>query len=108
MESCALVSSEAFVLIGHYCHFLQELDLTDNDVDDEGLKSVSRCSELSVLKLGICLNITDEGLIFIGNGCKKLIELDLYRFEMENLLLSGVVLRGGDGGGWRRVMVGGG
>ncbi|KAM0061321.1 putative leucine-rich repeat domain superfamily, F-box-like domain superfamily [Helianthus debilis subsp. tardiflorus] len=79
MESCTLVSSEAFVLIGQYCHFLQELDLTDNDVDDEGLKSVSRCSELSVLKLGICLNITDEGLIFIGNGCKKLIELDLYR-----------------------------
>ncbi|KAL8237274.1 hypothetical protein R6Q59_018355 [Mikania micrantha] len=79
MESCTLVPSEAFVLIGQYCHFLQELDLTDNDVDDEGLKSVSRCTELSVLKLGICLNITDEGLIFIGNGCKKLIELDLYR-----------------------------
>ncbi|KAK1418903.1 hypothetical protein QVD17_28054 [Tagetes erecta] len=79
MESCTLVSSDAFVLIGQYCHFLQELDLTDNDVDDEGLKSVSRCSELTVLKLGICLNITDEGLIFIGNGCQKLIELDLYR-----------------------------
>ncbi|MFS7943665.1 putative leucine-rich repeat domain superfamily [Helianthus anomalus] len=40
---------------------------------------LSRCSELSVLKLGICLNMTDEGLIFYGNGCKKLIELDLYR-----------------------------
>ncbi|KAK9054899.1 hypothetical protein SSX86_025978 [Deinandra increscens subsp. villosa] len=79
MESCALVPSEAFVLIGQYCHFLQELDLTDNDVDDEGLKSVSRCSELSVLKLGICLNITDDGLIYIGNRCQKLIELDLYR-----------------------------
>ncbi|XP_076913671.1 F-box/LRR-repeat protein 3-like [Bidens hawaiensis] len=79
MESCTLVSSEAFVLIGQYCHFLQELDLTDNDVDDEGLKSVSRCTELSVLKLGICLNITDEGLIFIGSRCHKLSELDLYR-----------------------------
>ncbi|XP_071722315.1 F-box/LRR-repeat protein 3 [Rutidosis leptorrhynchoides] len=79
MESCTLVPSEAFVLIGQYCHFLQELDITDNDVDDKGLKSISRCSELSILKLGICLNVTDEGLIVIGNGCPKLIELDLYR-----------------------------
>ncbi|KVI11293.1 Leucine-rich repeat, cysteine-containing subtype [Cynara cardunculus var. scolymus] len=79
MESCTLVPSGAFVLIGQHCRFLEELDLTDNDVDDEGLKSISRCSQLSVLKLGICLNISDEGLIFIGNGCPKLIELDLYR-----------------------------
>ncbi|KAI3781522.1 hypothetical protein L2E82_11539 [Cichorium intybus] len=79
MESCTLVSSEAFFLIGQNCHFLEELDLTDNDIDDEGLKFISKCSELSVLKLGICLNISDEGLIFIGNGCPKLRELDLYR-----------------------------
>lgn len=45
-----------------------------------GLKLISRCSQLSTLKLGICLNITDEGLIYIGNGCSKLIELDLYRY----------------------------
>lgn len=37
MESCTLVPSEAFVLIGQYCHFLEELDITDNDVDDEGM-----------------------------------------------------------------------
>lgn len=35
MESCALVPREAFVLIGH-CRFLQELDLTDDEIDDEG------------------------------------------------------------------------
>lgn len=40
MESCTLVSADAFVLIGQYCHFLQELDLTDNDVDDEGKRSL--------------------------------------------------------------------
>lgn len=45
-----------------------------------GLKSISKCSRLSVLKLGICLNITDEGLRHIGNRCSKLVELDLYRF----------------------------
>ena len=37
MESCTLVSSEAFVLIGQHCQFLEELDVTDNDVDDEGM-----------------------------------------------------------------------
>ncbi|KAB2098523.1 hypothetical protein ES319_A01G244900v1 [Gossypium barbadense] len=79
MESCTLVSREAFVLIGQRCHLLEELDLTDNEIDDKGLKYISRCSQLSNLKLGICLNITDEGLIHIGRGCSKLLELDLYR-----------------------------
>lgn len=37
MESCTLVPKEAFVLIGQQCHALEELDLTDNEVDDEGL-----------------------------------------------------------------------
>lgn len=112
METCTLVSREAFVLIGRRCHFLEELDLTDNEIDDEGfpllkcmeasqdycissctyvsssfagLKSISRCSRLSTLKLGICLNITDEGLIHIGMFCSKLREIDLYRFSFKTL-----------------------
>ncbi|KAJ6871496.1 F-box/LRR-repeat protein 3-like [Populus alba x Populus x berolinensis] len=79
MESCTLVPSEAFVLIGQQCQFLEELDLTDNEIDDEGLKSISRCSKLSSLKLGICLNISDKGLSHVGMKCSKLTELDLYR-----------------------------
>ncbi|KAK4775915.1 hypothetical protein SAY87_023876 [Trapa incisa] len=79
MESCSLVSKEAFILIGQRCTSLEELDLTDNEVDDEGLKSIGRCSRLTVLKLGICLNFTDKGLSCIGGSCSKLVELDLYR-----------------------------
>ncbi|PQQ12320.1 F-box/LRR-repeat protein 3 [Prunus yedoensis var. nudiflora] len=79
MESCTLVPREAFVLIGQRCQFLEEIDITDNEVDDEGLKSICRCSNLSSLKLGICLNITDEGVANIGMCCSKLVELDLYR-----------------------------
>ncbi|XP_027334595.1 F-box/LRR-repeat protein 3 isoform X1 [Abrus precatorius] len=79
MESCTLVPPEAFVLIGQKCHFLEELDLTDNEIDDEGLKSISSCSRLSSLKVGICLNITDRGLAYVGMRCSKLKELDLYR-----------------------------
>lgn len=45
-----------------------------------GLKSISRCSNLSSLKLGICLNISDEGLSHVGMKCTKLTELDLYRY----------------------------
>jgi len=37
MESCTLVPREAFVLIGQRCLLLEELDLTDNEIDDEGL-----------------------------------------------------------------------
>lgn len=79
MESCTLVPREAFILIGQRCHLLEELDLTDNEIDDEGLRSISNCSKLASLKLGICLNITDKGLILIGDRCPKLLELDLYR-----------------------------
>ncbi|CAH2074649.1 unnamed protein product [Thlaspi arvense] len=79
MESCSLVSREAFWLIGQKCRLLEELDLTDNEIDDEGLKSISSCLSLSSLKLGICLNITDRGLSYIGMGCSNLRELDLYR-----------------------------
>ncbi|XWS67315.1 hypothetical protein CRYUN_Cryun05aG0276800 [Craigia yunnanensis] len=35
MESCTLVSREAFVLIGQRCHLLEELDLTDNEIDEK-------------------------------------------------------------------------
>ncbi|XP_022157296.1 F-box/LRR-repeat protein 3 isoform X2 [Momordica charantia] len=79
MESCSLVSREGFILIGRRCHLLEELDLTDNEIDNEGLKSLSRCSKLSILKLGICLNLNDDGLGHIGMCCSKLRELDLYR-----------------------------
>ncbi|EYU41974.1 hypothetical protein ABFS82_10G008600 [Erythranthe guttata] len=79
MESCSSISAEAFVFIGQRCHFLEELDLTDNEIDDEGLKSISRCTKLSSLKLGICLNISGEGLIHIGVCLSKLKEIDLYR-----------------------------
>ena len=37
MESCSLVPKDAFVLIGQRCQLLEELDVTDNDIDDEGL-----------------------------------------------------------------------
>lgn len=46
-----------------------------------GLKSISICSKLSSLKLGICLNISDEGVAHVGLGCPKLTELDLYRYD---------------------------
>ena len=36
MEACTNVSSEGLRLIGKHCRHLEELDLTDNDLDDEG------------------------------------------------------------------------
>lgn len=49
MESCTLVPREAFVLIGHCCQYLEELDLTDNEIDDEGHPFTSKVS-------GFCCN----------------------------------------------------
>ncbi|CAD5189406.1 unnamed protein product [Musa acuminata subsp. malaccensis] len=79
MESCTLVSKEGLRLIGQHCHLLEELDLTDNDLDDEGLRAISGCQKLCILKIGICLKIRDEGLIHVAKSCSKLQEIDLYR-----------------------------
>ncbi|KAI4305372.1 hypothetical protein L6164_028742 [Bauhinia variegata] len=78
MESCSLVRSDAFLLIRRL-QFLEELDVTETEIDNEGVKSISVCSKLSCLKLGLCLKITDKGLCHIGSSCSKLTELDLYR-----------------------------
>uniref|UniRef100_A0A0E0F1N4 TNase-like domain-containing protein n=1 Tax=Oryza meridionalis TaxID=40149 RepID=A0A0E0F1N4_9ORYZ len=79
MESCSLVSSKGLQLIGRRCTHLEELDLTDTDLDDEGLKALSGCSKLSSLKIGICLRITDEGLRHVSKSCPDLRDIDLYR-----------------------------
>ncbi|KAK8950398.1 F-box/LRR-repeat protein 3 [Platanthera guangdongensis] len=79
MESCNLVSKHAFCMIGERCHLLEELDLTDNDLDNQGLKAISNCHRLYILKIGLCLNVNDEGVIQIGKSCPLLEELDLYR-----------------------------
>lgn len=119
MESCSLVSTDAFWFIGK-CQLLEELDVTDTDIDDEGcisnlniynswnktslpsvhdlclliccvgLKSISGCTKLSSLKLGICLRITDNGLKHIARCCSELKNLDLYRYlvsELCNILI---------------------
>ncbi|CAN6467153.1 unnamed protein product [Victoria cruziana] len=79
METCSSVSKECFKLLGEQLHLLEEIDLTDNEVDDEGLRSFTSCSELRSLKIGICSNITNNGLVHISGSCWKLVELDLYR-----------------------------
>lgn len=81
MESCTHVSSEGLRLIGKRCCHLEELDITDSDLDDEGLKALSRCSKLTSLKIGICMRISDEGLIHIGKSCSELRDIDLYRSD---------------------------
>lgn len=117
MESCSMVSKDAFVLIGQRCQLLEELDVTDNEIDDEGLnlspklsfcmrmlsvddsccfvslglKAISRCSRLCSLKLGICINTTDDGLTHVGSGCSKLKELDLYRYVAFEIFTSNIL-----------------
>ena len=43
MESCSLVSKDAFVLIGQRCRFLEELDVTDDEIDNEGFTMGLSC-----------------------------------------------------------------
>ncbi|XP_043709419.1 F-box/LRR-repeat protein 3 isoform X1 [Telopea speciosissima] len=80
LESCNLITQMGLGRLGSCCLLLEELDLTDcMGVNDAGLEQLSGCLELLCLKLGLCTNISDKGLIHIGYKCTKLLELDLYR-----------------------------
>jgi len=47
-----------------------------------GLKSIAKCTELRLLKIGYCTDITNAGLVHIGASCKNLREFDCYRFVL--------------------------
>lgn len=105
LESCSLITEKGLDTIGTFCTDLKEMDLTDCNINDAGkskrvclnicrcfafnaqvyvhflaaLKCLSGCSKLEILKLGLCSNITSEGLAHIGLNCRNLCELDLYR-----------------------------
>ncbi|KAK2966386.1 hypothetical protein RJ640_013696 [Escallonia rubra] len=80
LESCNLLTERSLACLGSRCFLLQDLDLTDcSGVNDRGLNHLSKCSELLCLKLGLCTNISDKGLFYIGLNCTKIGELDIYR-----------------------------
>ncbi|XP_021742934.1 F-box/LRR-repeat protein 3-like [Chenopodium quinoa] len=80
LESCSSVTEKNFQLLGSSCVLLEELDLTDcSGINDTALSFLSRCSELKVLRLGLCDNISEHGLFYIASNCMKLCELDIYR-----------------------------
>ncbi|KAK7284399.1 hypothetical protein RJT34_19144 [Clitoria ternatea] len=80
LESCDMVTENCLYQLGSNCLQLEELDLTDcSGINDIALKYLSRCSELLILKLGLCTNISDIGLAHIACNCPKMTELDLYR-----------------------------
>ncbi|CAL9069300.1 unnamed protein product [Musa banksii] len=83
LESCKLITDNGLDCIGTCCSNLEEIDLTDCTMTNAAMKYLSRCSELTVLKLGLCDKVSDEGLVHIASNCKKLRVLDLYRcFEV--------------------------
>ncbi|RLM58006.1 hypothetical protein C2845_PM18G12310 [Panicum miliaceum] len=66
--------------IADSCKNLVEIGLSKcNGVTDDALQHLTSCSELQILKLGLCSSISDKGLVYIGSNCAKLVELDLYR-----------------------------
>ncbi|XP_044500507.1 F-box/LRR-repeat protein 3 isoform X2 [Mangifera indica] len=80
VESCHIITEKGLYQLGLFCLLLEELDLTDCcSVNDKALEYLSRCSELSILKLGLCTNISDKGLFHIASKFSKIRELDLYR-----------------------------
>ncbi|WOL17999.1 hypothetical protein Cni_G26792 [Canna indica] len=44
-----------------------------------GLIAISGCGQLSVLRIALCLQISDEGLVHVAKYCPNIVELDFYR-----------------------------
>lgn len=64
-----------YVFSQKICYFKSEHDISCF----AALEHLAKCSELRVLKLGLCSSISDRGIAFISSNCGKLVELDLYR-----------------------------
>ncbi|XP_066338546.1 F-box/LRR-repeat protein 3-like [Miscanthus floridulus] len=79
LESCPFISEKGLERIATLCSHLKEIDLTDCRINDAALQHLAICSELLILKLGLCSSISDGGLVYISSNCGKLVELDLYR-----------------------------
>ncbi|KAJ7973315.1 F-box/LRR-repeat protein 3 [Quillaja saponaria] len=80
LESCNMVTEKGTLQLGSRCMILEDLDLTDcSGINDGALKHLSKCPKLVSLKLGLCTNISDKGLVYIASNCPKISELDLYR-----------------------------
>ncbi|KAK6118233.1 hypothetical protein DH2020_048019 [Rehmannia glutinosa] len=82
MESCTSVSAEAFVLIGQRCQFLEELDVTDNEIDDDAgitdssiLAIACGCPGLEMINIAYCEFISDRSLKSLSK-CSKLNTLE--------------------------------
>ncbi|XP_002964312.2 F-box/LRR-repeat protein 3 isoform X1 [Selaginella moellendorffii] len=78
LESSLMVTDNSLPMVFESCHLLEELDVTDCNLTGAGLEPIGNCVLLRVLKLAFC-NISDYGIFFVGAGCHKLMELDLYR-----------------------------
>ncbi|EFJ32077.1 hypothetical protein SELMODRAFT_408517 [Selaginella moellendorffii] len=70
-----LAISKAFV---YRCSCLEELDVTDCNIDDAGLECIAKCRFLKTLKLGFC-KVSDNGTDHVGR------QLDQARFIQLNL-----------------------
>lgn len=80
LESCNMITEKSLYQLGSFCLQLQEVDLTDCcGVNDKGLEYLSSCTRILCLKLGLCANISDKGLYYIGSNCPNIRDLDLYR-----------------------------
>jgi F-box/leucine-rich repeat protein 2/20 len=70
MESCSLVSKDAFELIGQRCRLLKELDVTDNDIDNEGFAMGLSCPLFDLYYLQ---------MIYVASFCRFEVHIKMFQ-----------------------------
>lgn len=69
-DNCKTVSDNGIIAVGRHCHKLQRLWLQALDITDDSLDYIAEgCKQLRELKLAGCKEISDEGVIEIAKHC---------------------------------------
>lgn len=76
LERCGELTDDSITFLSQNCTMLQDLTLNSNrQYSDKSMQELSQgkfCNTLLSLAISGCHNITDEGIIFLSLGCKKL------------------------------------
>jgi len=87
MSECSMLTDAGIeAVLSGCCLKLAILDLSSTSVTDKALEHMGRkCSELAVLDLSCCSNVTDDGIQAIALGCCKLHSVKLSSTSVTDL-----------------------
>lgn len=84
LSGCEFLTEESVVILAQHCTNLRSVDLRRTSMGDTALAALGEfCNKLRVVILDDCLQVTDEGLSSLADGCPNLREVSLRGMHRE-------------------------